>query len=383
MLASSTGMASSISCSVGLHGGRPPRPRAGSPVSDATVRWNRESAWRCSAGLRAAGHVGVRLLERRAGLRRRGRARGRERGGAGLDDAAEVQRVQPVLAARRGDPRRGPRRRRAGLERHDGAAAAAARGLDQPGLPQGGHRLAQGRPGDLQPLGELALGRQRAAARVDARAGSPWRAAPRRPRTRGARAPAAAPPRGGGASGEAVMGSSSGPVGRGVNAQWSEFRPILRQELFTARLGAGLASDHIRTIHLRRCPMPEAHEPIRLTSHEIHNEDEKHLAKLGYKQDLNRSLVGILELRDLVLDHLDPGRLLHQLRRRLQQRRPDLDLVVVADPRSVHPDHRVHDVRAGLGVPDLGWHLLVGVQARRPGGGLLHRLAEPDRPRSR
>ena len=45
-----------------------------------------------------------------------------------------------------------------------------------------------------------------------------------------------------------------------------------------------------------------------------------------------------------------------------------------------HPDHRLHDVGAGLVVPDLGRHLLVGLEARRPPGRLLHRLAEPDRP---
>ena len=35
--------------------------------------------------------------------------------------------------------------------------------------------------------------------------------------------------------------------------------------------------------------MPEAHEPV--ADHEL-TDDEKHLAKLGYKQDLNRSWSG-------------------------------------------------------------------------------------------
>ena len=92
-------------------------------------------------------------------------------------------------------------------------------------------------------------------------------------------------------------------------------------------------------------------------------------------------MVGVLQLRDLVLDHLDPGRVLHQLRCRVQQRRSDLDLLVLADPRHLHPHHRLHDVGARVGLPDLRGHLLVGVEARRSDGGLLHRLAQPDRAR--
>ena len=49
---------------------------------------------------------------------------------------------------------------------------------------------------------------------------------------------------------------------------------------------------------------------------------------------------GIHELRDLVLDHLDPGRLLHHLRPGVEQRRPDRDLVGLADHLRLHPHHR-------------------------------------------
>ncbi len=42
--------------------------------------------------------------------------------------------------------------------------------------------------------------------------------------------------------------------------------------------------------------------------------------------------------------------------------------------------HRPVHVRTGIGIPDVGRHLLVGVQARRRQGRVLHRLAEPDRP---
>ena len=53
MFASSTGIASSISCSVACTEVTASTVR-GESVSAATVRWNRESACRCSAGLRAA-----------------------------------------------------------------------------------------------------------------------------------------------------------------------------------------------------------------------------------------------------------------------------------------------------------------------------------------
>ena len=98
-------------------------------------------------------------------------------------------------------------RRALRLHRDDGAAAAPAARLDQAGRAQRGDRLPQGRPRDLHPLGELALGRQRAAQRVDARAGSRWRAARRRPRRRGDRGPGAARPRRGGAVARRSRGS--------------------------------------------------------------------------------------------------------------------------------------------------------------------------------
>ena len=79
--------------------------------------------------------------------------------------------------------------------------------------------------------------------------------------------------------------------------------------------------------------MPEAHEPI-----EPHHARGAHRRREAPGQARLQPgpeplVVRLLQLRHLVLDHLDPGRLLHELRRRLQQRRPDLDLLVVADPR--------------------------------------------------
>ena len=67
--------------------------------------------------------------------------------------------------------------------------------------------------------------------------------------------------------------------------------------------------------------------------------DEKRLAELGYKQELERS--GVLhELRHLVLDHLDPGGMLYELRHRLVLWRPRRGLVGLADRRRVHPPDR-------------------------------------------
>ena len=109
-------------------------------------------------------------------------------------------------------------------------------------------------------------------------------------------------------------------------------------------------------------------------------DDEQQLAELGYKQELHRSLV----------------RLLRTSRSRSRSSRswpaaspPSAPAGTtaarsrsrgLADPRRLHPDHRLLHVRAGVGVPDLGRHLLVGLQAGWRPRRLLHRLAEPDRP---
>ena len=69
MLASSTGMASSISCRVAWTRVTASITR-GEPVRAATVRWKRESACRWSAGRRGSGDLGQRLLELVAARRR-------------------------------------------------------------------------------------------------------------------------------------------------------------------------------------------------------------------------------------------------------------------------------------------------------------------------
>src|SRR6478609_2251280 len=68
--------------------------------------------------------------------------------------------------------------------------------------------------------------------------------------------------------------------------------------------------------------------------------------KIRVQAGAGSDLVRLLELRDLVLDHLDPRRLSDDVRRRYRERWPDLGVVVLADHLALHPDHRLHDVGA-------------------------------------
>ena len=159
------GSRSSISCSVACTEVTASTIR-GEPVSDG----DREVEARVGLPVLApacgpSATVGVRPLElARAARRRASRSpRGAAAPGSTIRRKSSASSQSAACAA--DDPGRGPGRRRARLERHDRAAAATARGLDQPGLAQGGDRLAQRRPGDSEPLGELALGGQRACPR--------------------------------------------------------------------------------------------------------------------------------------------------------------------------------------------------------------------------
>ena len=117
--------------------------------------------------------------------------------------------------------------------------------------------------------------------------------------------------------------------------------------------------------------MPEGHEHL--------NEDEKLSRGTRIHPGAAPLLVRIQQLRYLVLHHLDPGRLLHLVRPRLEQRRPCGDRLGLAARLDLHPDHRAVYVRTRLRNADFRRYLLVGKQTRRGEGRLLHRLAEPDR----
>ena len=91
----------------------------------------------------------------------------------------------------------------------------------------------------------------------------------------------------------------------------------------------------------------------------------------------------VLELRDLVHDHLGTRGMLHDLRPGVEQRRSDRDLMGLADHLPPDPHGRGLDVGARVGVPDRGWPVLVGRQARRAGLVLVHRLVQRDRPARR
>ena len=107
------------------------------------------------------------------------------------------------------------------------------------------------------------------------------------------------------------------------------------------------------------------------TVDQFKDEDERQLAEMGYKQELNRGWSALLELRDLVHDHLGPRRLLHDLRPGVEQRRPDRDLLGLAADLDPDPDHRLLHVGDRRQVPDRGRHLLVGraSSAARSGAG--------------
>ena len=108
--------------------------------------------------------------------------------------------------------------------------------------------------------------------------------------------------------------------------------------------------------------------------------DEQHLAKLGYKQELSRSWSGFSNFAiSFSIISILAG-CFTTFGQAWNNGGPVAISLGLADHLGLHPDHRLHDVRAGLGLPDVGRHLLVGLEDGRPGGRLLHRLAEPDRP---
>ena len=78
--------------------------------------------------------------------------------------------------------------------------------------------------------------------------------------------------------------------------------------------------------------------------------------------DPRSRLERLLQLRDLVHDHLGPRRLLHDLRQAWNNGGPIAISLGLADHLGLDPARRLLDVGAGLGVPDRGRHLLLGVR---------------------
>ena len=95
------------------------------------------------------------------------------------------------------------------------------------------------------------------------------------------------------------------------------------------------------------------------------SDDERRLAELGYKQDLSRNWSGfsnfaisfsIISILAGCFTNFGAG---------WNNGGPISISWSWPILERVHPDHRLHDVRARVGLPDLGRHLLVGLEAGR------------------
>ena len=116
------------------------------------------------------------------------------------------------------------------------------------------------------------------------------------------------------------------------------------------------------------------------TTPAIHDQDEQRLAELGYKQELNRSWSGFQNFAiSFTIISILAG-CFTTYGQAWNNGGPiaiswgwpliSIFILIVA----------LLHVRARLGVSDRRRHLLVGVEARRRGLGLVHRLVQPHRP---
>ena len=251
MFTSSTGIALSMSCRSACTA-----VTAATISGDPVTRGDREVEPR--VGLPVRGRVARRRRPRRARATRQSRCaavqverRRRDVAAPGLDDPAEDQRVEQLLAARH--QRAGAARGRLpGLVADHGAAAAAAGRLDQR-RPRAARRSPRagwrGRP----PAARRARAPAAACCRAGRRpAGSRWPAARRSPRTRGARAPARSTDS---LSSMLARGRASRAslVTSGQLRQWSDFIPILPATLDAPR------APTLRLSRPRAAPSPPWH----------------------------------------------------------------------------------------------------------------------------
>ena len=114
------------------------------------------------------------------------------------------------------------------------------------------------------------------------------------------------------------------------------------------------------------------------------DDDARRLKELGYNQELERSWSGIHELRDLVLDHLHPGRAASRPTAKpgttaARSRSRGAGRSSAASSSSSVSACR----RSCPPIPTAGGIYYWALRPRRPRLGLVHRLVQPDRPRRR
>ena len=111
--------------------------------------------------------------------------------------------------------------------------------------------------------------------------------------------------------------------------------------------------------------------------------DEQRLAELGYKQELKRGWSGFsnFAISFSIISVL--AGCFTTYCQAWNNGGPIAISIALAGDQPADPARRLLDVRAGLGIPDGGRHLLLVLEAGRARLGLVHGLVQPDRPRRR
>ena len=124
----------------------------------------------------------------------------------------------------------------------------------------------------------------------------------------------------------------------------------------------------------------DPHPPRRSGGRPRPRQGPAHAARAGLRPGALAADERVLELRDLVHDHLDPVRDADPVLPGHQLRRSGGGGLRLADRLRLRDHRRARDGRDRLEVPDRGRPLLLGVQDGRRQLGLVHRLVQPDRP---